>query len=428
MFKAELEQVGIKIKKVCKKGLLDDKQIYLFGANENSRQISAILKDNGYNPTGIIDNDQNKIGSYCCNIRVTPVVEIPISQKTLVIIFSYYEQEMINQLIHIGLSMDNILNITIPEPGLYRVITETYKGKKVYDGLINKYGDLPIFLCPYTGTGDVYLIGTFWKEYVERNNITDYIFVVISSACKKVAGLFDIKNIVCLPIQKQGEYLLRYYVLCPDKVKLKVLNDGWFQIRDNRSEWFRGYKGLHFTKLFKKFVFDLPDEVKPTHPDFKDEEVRLVDLFKNNGLIKGKTIVLSPYSNTLSDLPMSFWESLSDNFTAKGYKVCTNSSGPNEPAIKGTVPVFFPLDLAPQFISYAGAFVGTRSGFCDVISGANAKKVILYDKTNRFYSASAFEYFNLKDMELCEDALEIEYDHQNMGIISEEIGKYLGGM
>lgn len=427
MYKAELEKVEAKLKRICEKGCIKGKKIFLFGANENSRQIASLLRQNGYSVYGIIDNDINKIGSFCCNICVTAAVDIPVSDDTVCIICSYYEQEMKNQLINLGLQDKDIINLTIPEPGLFRVMVETFKGKKVYDNLLRKYGDIPIFICPYTGTGDIYLIGTFWKEYVTRNNLKDYIFVVISGACKKVAQLFDIKNIECLPIQKQGEYLLRYYVLNPDKVNLKVLNDGWFQIRDNKSEWFRGYKGWQFTRLFKKFVFNLPDESKPEHPFLKDEKERLEELFRGNNLIKGKTIVLSPYSNTLSDLPMYFWEKISRIFTDLGYKVCTNCCGPSEPAVKGTISVFFPLDIAPQFISWAGAFIGVRSGFCDVISGANARKVILYDKTNRFYSASAYEYFNLKDMELCDDALEIEYDHHNIDFVLKEIKCFLEG-
>ena len=93
-----------------------------------------------------------------------------------------------------------------------------------------------------------------------------------------------------------------------------------------------------------------------------------------------------------------------------GYEVCTNSSGATEPAVKGTIPVFFPLNTAPQWVEMAGYFIGVRSGFCDVISGARAKKVILYGSCDRFFNASSYEYFNLKDMGLCEDAVEMEFE------------------
>ena len=36
--------------------------------------------------------------------------------------------------------------------------------------------------------------------------------------------------------------------------------------------------------------------------------------------------------------------------------------------------------------------------------------MILYGIHDRFYNASSFEYFNLKDMGLCEDAVELEFE------------------
>ena len=45
-----------------------------------------------------------------------------------------------------------------------------------------------------------------------------------------------------------------------------------------------------------------------------------------------------------------------------------------------------------------------------MISGADAKKIILYHARERFFNGSTYEYFNLKDMGLCDDAIEIQFD------------------
>jgi hypothetical protein len=58
-----------------------------------------------------------------------------------------------------------------------------------------------------------------------------------------------------------------------------------------------------------------------------------------------------------------------------------------------------------------------------VISGTKAKKIILYDKGNRFYMGSAFEYFSLKGMELCDNAIEIEYEHSSIEQILKQIAE-----
>ncbi len=45
-----------------------------------------------------------------------------------------------------------------------------------------------------------------------------------------------------------------------------------------------------------------------------------------------------------------------------------------------------------------------------MISAARARKVILYDKENRFFNSSAYGYFSLVHMGLCDDAVEIEFE------------------
>ena len=427
MYEKELKHLEKKLKYYNKIGKFRNKRIYLFGAGDNTRQIVKMLRVLSYGPVGIIDNDPSKHNSFCAGIKVSYLKEIPISSDMIILVYSFYWNEMKRQLVEYGVDRSQILILIGKEHGVYRYLCSALKGKIIYKKLKKEYNDASIFLCPYTGTGDIYLIGTFWDEYVTTNNINNYVFCVISKACLKVAKLFDIKNVVLLKKQDECSYLIDYYNLCPGEGKIKVLNDAWAPINDNLTEWFRGYKGLDFTKLFKKFVFNLPGESVPHHPILKNEKDRISKIFSENELIPDKTVVLSPYSNTLADLPLSFWAELTELLMREGYCVITNSSGKNEPPIRGTKGVFFSLDIAPQFVEYAGFFIGIRSGFCDIISSANAKKIILYDMGNRFYMSSAFDYFSLKTMQLSEDAKEYEFDHSNVSAVLNKILDFMGG-
>ena len=421
MYAAELEKVTKKLNRLFSKRILDGKKICLFGVSDNTRQIIKILRENGYEPVCIADNDEEKQNSYCASIRVVSADDAPKDRDIVWLMYSYYYTEMKLQLLSHGFKKRQIYPLIPRGTYLFGKLGSAFKGKHIYKQLKQQYGDVPIFLCPYTGTGDIYLIGTFWKQYIESQGIENYVFLVISGACKKVAMLFDIKNIALLKNQKDAGYLIDYYNLSPEEGKMKILNDGWAPINSNTSEWFRGYKGLYFTELFRKWVFDLPADAKPEHPLLKDARTEVIDLFEKNDLIPGKTVVLSPYSNTLADLPTEFWEEISSALIKKGYTVVTNSSGASEPAIAGSKAVFFPLNIAPQFINYAGGFIGIRSGFCDIISNCDAKKVILYDAGNRFYNCSAFEYFSLKGMGLCEDAIEILFQHGEINKVIRQI-------
>ena len=111
----------------------------------------------------------------------------------------------------------------------------------------------------------------------------------------------------------------------------------------------------------------------------------------------------------------------------RGFVVCTNSCGDTEPAVTGTIPVFFSLDIAPQLIEKAGYFIGIRSGFCDIISGSAAKKVILYHARERFFNGSTFEYFSLKGMGLCNDAVEIVFENADKELYEKVMGAFVSG-
>lgn len=422
MFFREIEIIKKELNKYNAKGMFQNKTIYLFGVSEQTRYIAQFLRTNNIEPKYIIDNDPNKIDTYIARIKVTNVNVLTQedSDDFLVIICTKFFREIVKQLKGLNIKDKNMLTIDCSTENIYQPVVEAVKGAKIYKNLIRKYGDVPIFICPYTGTGDIYLIGAFWEQYLEKNKIDDYIFVVINNVCKKVADIFNIKNIEVLNGIDESEYLIRYYMLDNKKCNLKILNDGWGKTHINCIERFRGYKGLDFTKMFRKFVFDLPDDVKPKHPILKNVDEEIDVIFKEKGLEYGNTVILSPYSNTLADLPLELWENIAKDLLDRGMIVCTNSSGESEPAILNTISLFFPIGIASQFVEKAGYFIGVRSGFCDIISSADAKKIILYDAKNRFYNCSAYEYFSLKKMQLSDDVVELQY-YENSGDLTEQI-------
>ena len=308
MFDYQLVRVEKKIDKLFRQGVFRDRKIYLFGVSENSRQIIQILRTYQIEPANVMDNDRTKQGSYCSRVRVVPIdgVEDLTNGRNLYIVCSLYWREMAVQLQDRGIRKENIILLYHVE-SLLEHYRHAVSGKRIYDELLSKYGKVPMFVCPYTGTGDIYLIGTFWRQYLERNHIEDYVFLVITKACEKVTRLFGIKNVIVFKKKMECACLIQYHMLCPQKVNITLLNDSWYQIHTNPLEWFRGYKGLEFTELFRRFVFELPDGTKPEHPLFPNVDSKLDAIFQEKHLQAGNTVVLSPFSNTLADLPNGFW-------------------------------------------------------------------------------------------------------------------------
>lgn len=402
--------------------LTDRHKIYFFGINDSCRETITYLREKNLEVTGILENNTNKQGNYCCGVKAVSVkagVGNNIADK-VVLISSPYWREMKSQLLSIGVMERQILVLFVffeekPWKPYFREPMElVLRGRDIYRKLEKQYSpDHHFFLCPYTGTGDVYLVGTLLPAYLKKNGIDDYVFMVISASCRKVAKIFDIPNIHQLKNMEDVTALLKYYMLCPKEARLKVLNDSWADIYTNLTQWIRGLHGMDFTQMFTRFVFELGEHARPEQPVLKDRQEDVDKVFVESGMTPGRTVVIAPYTTTLSELPNEFWEKLAKELADRGYVVFTNSGGPGEPVIDGTEAAFFPLEIAPQAMSRAGGFIGVRSGFCDVISGSTAKKVVLYDKHATFYNCSAYDYFSLEKMGLCTDAVELEYDNKN---------------
>lgn len=412
----DIEILRKNLARVARRYDLSTKQIVIFGASAASLEIIKSLREHGLQPNAVIDNDTRKIGRECMGLRVQKPEDalLPFDASVVILLFSgRYYREITLQLEKFGYEkgrhifrlndrMDESLWVTL------KCLGYVLLGYLAYRRLSRKYPGHTLLLAPYTGTGDVYLAGLFFREYVKRHEIGNYVFVTVSGACKKVAEAFGVEKIEVIP-RLSADYIIK----CDRALRLKwplvILNDSWAEEHTNLLQWIRGYKDLSFDRMFRHFVFDFGDDVEYQLPPPGDNAAQVDALFAKHRLIKGRTVVLSPYSNTLFEIPPDVWKAIVEHCEARGVAVCTNSAGAAEPAIEGTVPVFFPLGIAREFLDAAGWFVGVRSGLCDIISASSCKKIIFYEKDGFFYKCSPFEYFSLKKMGLCNDATELEY-------------------
>ena len=418
MYFEEKQKLLKQYKKTIKKFHINTcKYCFLFGVSNPTRNYIHILQEAGIRVEGVIDNDEKKSGTKCAGVDVLSVDSFKqkyIMGNTKIIIDSPYWREMRTQLISIGVNENDIVSnherkkiINYKRLFLYRVWF-VCKGFRIYSKLLKQYGkDVQIFICPYSGTGDIYLIGTYWKEYLDSTGIDDYVFVVTGKACASVAKLFHIKNIIVLDNDNYCKYLIAYYRTNGEIKNIKVLNDGWRGLGKIPSFWIRGYKGHNFDVMFKKFVFELSDNCEHNHPQIKVDDLRLYHIIEEYKLVEKRSVILSPYTNTLPAIDETFWEKLALVLSNKGYVVYTNIGGKGEKIIEGTKKIFFDFEYANPIVEYAGYFIGVRSGLCDIISNSNACKIILYDRDIYFFNSSIFEYFSLNKMKLCNDAIEL---------------------
>jgi hypothetical protein len=412
----EIEFMKREINRLARRGELRGRFIVLFGAASPAKEVEMYLSEKGFHPGAVIDTDSRKVGRQCLGMTVQRPEDVllPMRPDAAILLCSIsFCKEMSRQLVEMGYREGRHILLPFHEQDdslstLLPVGVRLARGWLTHRELARKYppGSV-LFIAPYTGTGDVYLAGLFFEEYCRRHSIGEYAFVVVNSACRKVAQAFGIRNIELVSRIEVDDI-----INCDRALKacwpLVILNDSWAADYTNLLQWLRGYKGLTFDKMFRYFVFGFDDSVPYALPSAPADKDAVAAIFAKHGLIPGRTVVLSPYSNTLFEPPDDLWRAVVDFCSQRGYTVCTNCAGAEKP-VEGTAAVFFPLGQASAFMDMAGYFVGVRSGLCDIISSSTCRKVVLYEKDGYFYKCSPYDYFSLEKMGLCSDAVEIEY-------------------
>ncbi len=395
----------------------EKKKTVIFGCTVFARNIRDILRDRGIEVFAMLDNNPQKAGKSCLGVDVwMPEDFFGKGQKQVVVIIcSKYSHEMVQQLIQLGHNERNILDIPVSEnccvfndseEDFENKLQEVRQGVEIYGKIRSEYAENAfVFLCPYPGTGDIYMACSYLQEYCVRNGIDNYIFLVIDESCRKVAELFSVRNIEVISELEKTRLLQAWEFLGNERIPLKpLLYWGW---RTKRYLYADHYPDITFQKMFLYDVFGLNKAAVRILPTVDRNDAYAKMLFERKGLRKGKTVILSPYAGSfISEMGMNDWMDLAEGLRKKGFHVCTNCDGKTEKPIEGTTPVFFPYYEAVSVVEYAGGFIALRSGLCDVVSSAKCRMVVLYENG---FNASRYRFFSLERMGLNKDVKEMVF-------------------
>lgn len=432
------------LKKLIDDGqIVPDNRILFFGANKSSIEMNQYLREHGFSPAGFIDNSDKKQGSLVDGMMVyAPGKALSdYDSNARILIASEYHKQMCEQLQQMGYEKEREVFVVhtiysfydLSEHTLDRYLVSAEQGKEVYQRLVEQFGgaekakensvgknpeekaldqtdsddELFIFECPYQGTGDAYLIGTFLQSYIDENQLSSYVITVVSKVCEKIIRMFGFERVITIK-KEESDGLVTFLRMMREHIPHLILNDN-YQTRIMHRR-LRGYRGIDFRHMFQYAVFGLSNPEVLHFPEYHLKESELKVIMAEHGMVEGKTVILSPYANTISNLSDRIWEQIAIKYQEKGYVVFTNSSGDSEPAVKGTKPLFLPYSQMVPVLEKAGTFIGIRSGLCDIIASAKCKKVILYPSGCIFGSCTTYQYFGLNAMGFCEDAVEMEFE------------------
>lgn len=257
---------------------------------------------------------------------------------------------------------------------MYRKIKKLFN---IIDGhftarrLIRKYPGCKI-ISTYSGVGDRVFVLAYLKNYLELFNINNFM-VVSATPDNAVYQYFGVDN---------------RHIFFLDKKRMLNLNefytsDWGFSFRHRHPELLSisidaymrldlfDYSELFYYSDVVKSIFKLPLDSKPAKATKFEISDRIKKFFTMGKIEQGQTVVINPYANSCSEVPMSFFQIISARLASVGFHVVTSTIGEQEP-LAGTIGIDFQLIEALDFCEKCGYVIGQRSGFMDLISFSEA--------------------------------------------------------
>lgn len=299
------------------------------------------------------------------------------------------------------------------------------RGYDIYSEYSRKYGIRMHLYLSATSRGDAYILGSYFHAFLEKEGQPECpLFVVWGKGSTEIAGLFQIKNTETVGTEDFQALINLFMFNHENELSIDLLHYHLFYRHTGCLGFAMGLHGFNLLSISAAALGVSDDCMRK--PDFVYDEKELKKVFADKGLVKGKTVVLSPYAKTVRAIPMTFWIKLVHLLKEKGFTPCTNVAGEEE-ALQGTEPVFIPFCQAVPFLERAGASIGIRSGFQDVTCTADCLKIsIIWEKIPTPYRCgSVDEAFCLKDMYHQEDQYDFIYNFECEEQLIDEIVKMI---
>lgn len=415
-YKVQMKQ---KLKEMFDSGKFQDRRVTIFGSNEPAEQMITFLGTLNIQVEFLLDNNKKKVGGFFNGIPIKKPEDVlgKFQNDILILIISKHYYEMLEQLQNFGyqenIHIIKVVNISsFASNSLSEKTFELYKnnailGENIYYNIKLKYPEMDyLFILPVRAIGDVFLGAYYAADYIVNNGISNPVFVVAEDVSKKAVMALEYDKVVSITLEEMG-FLERFYLLSTDEYPIIEVNHQKPYTCLLRR--IGNYKKLDFASLFCYGIYELKGEVKGRKLKKNRWKIAYTkEVFTQYNLQENKTVILAPYAKAAARIEMQFWECLAENLKEKGYIVCTNIAGAEEIAITGTQPFSFSLEYAKEVLETAGYFIGLRSGFCDLVSQAECKKVIFYP--DRIYATNEFiDFFSLSNMGLADDVTEIVF-------------------
>lgn len=361
--------------------VIQSKKIFLFGHCNATEKLADLLLGRGLEVMAILDNNTAKYGMRYRGIEIRPPYVIMREQpsQVLVCIVARAYAAMADQLKRMGytgvirklVDYNSYAEYSLSQDTLEHKWQRVERGIELLQKLKNRYPDSFRILCPFSALGDIYFMMSYLPHFLRKRGIKKYVINVVGKACAEVAALFGTDDVEVFA-QKDMDEIIQAALYTKDRETFIPHQDRPYVVNISKALY---VKQIPLERLYCCGVYGLPVYTKPYRP------VRLCKYRDLQQIKAGKSVILSPYAKSVTELEREVWNHVVDHYYRRGYDCYTNVVGEEVP-LPGTQPISPAISEIQSVVERAGTFIGIRSGLCDVLREASCRKVALYPNYN----------------------------------------------
>lgn len=259
-----------------------------------------------------------------------------------------------------------------------KIFSEKIKNNFWIRKFFKKYKDYTIVWC-YPHIGDAFMAMPFVEEYKKKNNVK--ILVIGNQKYDYLYKIFD----------KNNEF---NYYFCSEKDMMRFSYNNNFsftnsfimkKVKENKyinNEIYYMQKFYNFKEkegafnYTKRVIYGLDENI----------QIQLPKITTSRCLSKNKYIIISPYAQSAKLINLEEYDKLISKLKDEGYDVYTNAYG-QEKELNGTKRLECSLIELCEYANSAVAFIGIRSGICDMLAMLTNVNMYVFDN---MYMNNAF--------------------------------------
>jgi hypothetical protein len=364
------------IDELQRSGRLREVVVYAFGHTAATEQIRSRLGRYEVALTGILDNNRAKQDSSLHGVPVIPPSAMAdVSRPSVVLIASRFHSEMRQQLLDLGYPGEII------RVGKLSIGTDTAsggdssRGARLLDQLRVAHPDRHLVLCPFGALGDVYWALAYFPAFAAARRLPPAGVAVVGEGCRQVARIFGHDDVHSLT-QVEMDDLVAAVVSAGAQDATIAHHDRPYG--DGAPVRALDERFVAFADMYRDLVYKLPAQSRP-HAPSRDtlRQTRPTEPSWARQIPRGSGVLMAPYAKSVVPVPLSFWEHTAERHVSQGDVVATLVHGDEEP-VPGTMALEIPILEMLDAVEHAGTFIGLRSGLCDVVHSARARKVHVF--------------------------------------------------